>query len=44
VSLANDNRSHGVSDPLDEDMQPLALHENQIYDLVAFLASLTSCE
>jgi cytochrome c peroxidase len=37
------NKGDGVKDPwLDEDMQPLALHENQIDDLVAFLASLTS--
>jgi cytochrome c peroxidase len=39
------NKGDGVSDPwLDEDMQPLGLHENQIDDLVAFLASLTSRE
>jgi cytochrome c peroxidase len=32
-----------MHDPyLDEDIQPLALHENEIDDLVAFLASLTS--
>ena len=39
------NKGDGVNNPwLDEDMQPLALHENQIDDLVAFLASLTSRE
>ncbi|MCU1277233.1 MAG: cytochrome peroxidase, partial [bacterium] len=39
------NKGDGVSDLwLDEDMQPLALHEDQIDDLVAFLASLTSRE
>jgi cytochrome c peroxidase len=33
----------GASDPwLDEDIQPLALTEPEIEDLVAFLASLTS--
>jgi len=37
------NKGDGIKNPwLDEDMQPLALHENQIDDLVAFLASLTS--
>jgi len=37
------NKGDGVSDPwLDEDMQPLALTESEIEDLVAFLASLTS--
>jgi len=37
------NKGDGVTDPwLDEDMQPLALSESQIDDLVAFLASLTS--
>lgn len=39
----HDNKGDGVSDPwLDEDMQPLALTEPEIDDLVAFLASLTS--
>jgi cytochrome c peroxidase len=39
------NKGDGIKDPwLDEDMQPLALHENQIDDLVAFLVSLTSDE
>jgi len=37
------NKGDGVTDPwLDEDMQPLALTEPEIDDLVAFLASLTS--
>jgi cytochrome c peroxidase len=37
------NKGDGLSDPwLDEDMQPLALTEPEIEDLVAFLASLTS--
>jgi cytochrome c peroxidase len=37
------NKGDGVSDPwLDEDMQPLALTEPEIDDMVAFLASLTS--
>jgi cytochrome c peroxidase len=37
------NKGDGLSDPwLDEDMQPLALTEPEITDLVAFLASLTS--
>ena len=37
------NKGGGVADPwLDEDMQPLALTEPEIDDLVAFLASLTS--
>ena len=37
------NKGDGVSDPwLDEDMQPLALTESEIDDVVAFLASLTS--
>jgi cytochrome c peroxidase len=36
-------KGDGISDPwLDEDMQPLALTEDEIDDLVAFLASLTS--
>src|ERR687892_602961 len=39
------NKGDGIKDPwLDGDMQPLALHENQIDDLVALLASLTSDE
>ena len=37
------NKGDGLQDPyLDEDMQPLALTESDIEDLVAFLASLTS--
>jgi cytochrome c peroxidase len=37
------NKGDGVHNPwLDEDIQPLALTEDQIDDLVAFLASLTS--
>jgi cytochrome c peroxidase len=37
------NKGDGLQNPyLDEDMQPLALTENDIDDLVAFLASLTS--
>ena len=37
------NKGDGLRNPyLDEDMQPLALTENDIDDLVAFLASLTS--
>jgi cytochrome c peroxidase len=37
------NKGDGVNDPwLDEDIQPLALTESEIDDLVAFLASLTS--
>jgi cytochrome c peroxidase len=37
------NKGDGVTDPwLDEDMQPLALTEPEIDDLVAFLASLTN--
>jgi cytochrome c peroxidase len=37
------NKGDGLQDPyLDEDMQPLALTESEIDDLVAFLASLTS--
>src|SRR5918996_2502082 len=39
------NKGDGIKNPwLDEDMQPLALQENQIDDLVALLASLTSDE
>jgi cytochrome c peroxidase len=37
------NKGDGIQDPwLDPDMQPLALQENDIDDVVAFLASLTS--
>src|SRR5437667_11924887 len=37
------NKGDGVQNPyLDEDMQPLALTEGEIGDVVAFLASLTS--
>lgn len=37
------NKGDGLQDPyLDEDIQPLALTEDDIDDLVAFLASLTS--
>jgi len=37
------NKGAGLQNPyLDEDIQPLALRENEIDDLVAFLASLTS--
>jgi cytochrome c peroxidase len=37
------NKGDGITDPwLDRDMQPLALTEPEIDDLVAFLASLTS--
>lgn len=37
------NHGDGVKDPwLDEDMQPLALSESEIDDVVAFLATLTS--
>ncbi len=37
------NKGDGLQDPyLDEDMQPLALTETDIDDLVAFMASLTS--
>ena len=37
------NKGDGLKDPyLDEDIQPLALSEGDIDDLVAFLASLTS--
>ncbi len=39
------NKGDGLKDPyLDQDIQPLALHENEIDDLVAFLVSLTSGE
>ena len=37
------NKGDGMKDPwLDEDMQPLALSESEIDDVVAFLATLTS--
>ena len=37
------NKGDGLQNPyLDEDIQPLALTEGDIDDLVAFLASLTS--
>lgn len=37
------NKGDGIQDPfLDQDIQPLALSEENINDLVAFLASLTS--
>src|SRR5258707_10237275 len=37
------NKGDGLQNPyLDEDIQPLALTENDIDDLVAFMASLTS--
>ena len=37
------NHGDGIQDPwLDEDMQPLALRESEIDDVVAFLATLTS--
>jgi cytochrome c peroxidase len=37
------NKGDGISDPwLDEDMQPLAMTDPEIDDVVAFLASLTS--
>src|SRR5258708_6746369 len=37
------NKGDGITDPwLDRDMQPLALSESEIDDVVAFLASLTS--
>jgi cytochrome c peroxidase len=39
------NHSDGIQDPwLDEDMQPLALSESEIDDVVAFLAALTSAQ
>ncbi|HUN63596.1 MAG TPA: cytochrome c peroxidase [Candidatus Sulfotelmatobacter sp.] len=39
------NKGDGLKDPwLDEDIEPLALSENDINDLVAFMASLTSPE
>jgi len=42
-ALDHYNKGDGISDPwLDEDMQPLALTESEIDDLVALLVSLTS--
>jgi len=39
------NKGDGLKDPwLDEDIEPLALTENEIDDLVAFMVSLTSAE
>jgi cytochrome c peroxidase len=39
------NKGDGIQDPfLDQDIQPLALSETDIDDLVAFMASLTSAE
>ena len=39
------NKGDGLQDPyLDEDIQPLALTERDIDDLVAFLASLTRAD
>jgi cytochrome c peroxidase len=39
------NHGDGTRDPwLDEDMQPLALSESEIDDVVAFLATLTSAQ
>jgi cytochrome c peroxidase len=39
------NKGDGLQDPyLDDDIQPLALTEGDINDLVAFLASLTSAD
>ena len=39
------NKGDGIKDPyLDEDMQPLALTEPEIDDVVAFLATLTSSQ
>jgi cytochrome c peroxidase len=39
------NHGDGTRDPwLDEDMQPLALSESEIDDVVAFLATLTSVQ
>ena len=39
------NHGDGLKDPwLDEDMQPLALSESEIDDVVAFLATLTSSQ
>jgi cytochrome c peroxidase len=39
------NKGDGITDPwLDRDMQPLALSESEIDDIVAFLATLTSAQ
>src|SRR5712691_3036914 len=39
------NKGDGIHDPyLDEDMQPLALSDGEIDDVVAFLATLTSAQ
>jgi cytochrome c peroxidase len=39
------NKGDGINDPwLDEDMQPLALSESEIDDVVALLATLTSAQ
>jgi cytochrome c peroxidase len=39
------NKGGGMADPwLDQDMQPLALSETEIEDVVAFMASLTSAQ
>jgi cytochrome c peroxidase len=39
------NHGDGIQDPwLDEDMQPLALSESEIDDVVAFLVTLTSAQ
>ena len=39
------NHGNGLKDPwLDEDMQPLALSESEIDDVVDFLAALTSAQ
>jgi cytochrome c peroxidase len=39
------NKGNGITDPwLDKDIQPLALTEPEIDDVVAFLASLTSAQ
>jgi cytochrome c peroxidase len=43
--IDNYNKSDGLQDPyLDEEIQPLALTEPEIDDLVAFLASLASAQ
>jgi cytochrome c peroxidase len=39
------NKGDGIKDPwLDEDMQPLALTETEIEDIVEFMAALTSSQ
>ena len=39
------NKGNGLKDPwLDDDIEPLALTEDEVDDLVAFMASLTSQE